>query len=506
MTAVLTVSSLAVAAGGWLVVAQPGGGSGVSRPRLGPEMPATAMSVPARPANNSPMLRADPTNERFVVLANRVDAPQYVCSLQLSGDGGRTWLPANPVPTLPAGAEKCFGGEVAFQRDGRLQYLFVGLVGEGNEPMGVFLTSSADRGRTFSPPRQVLGPRNFSVRMALDPTIGKQGRIHLVWVHATSDPPPGGFGTPPNPIMAAHSDDGGRTFSTPVQVSDADRQRVLAPSVAVGADHRVHVAYYDLLDDARDYQALEGPVWDGKWSLVVTTSRDGGRSFTRGVVADAEVVPHARVIATYIMPPAALAARDDLVCLAWTDARSGDADVWARCSQDAGRRWHKAQRLNDDPAGTGHWQYLPGLDIAPGGRLDAVFYDRRKDRQNLNNDIVYTFSDDGGASFTANVQLNRDGSSIALVGARYTVVSAAGQYDFGNRMAVLSRRHEVIAAWTDTRNSAPETTGQDIFTTVIAGMTPDGNAAPALLGGALLVLAGLVGLGGSWRRRFGGVR
>lgn len=140
----------------------------------------------------------------------------------------------------------------AFDGDGVLHYLFVGLTGPGNEPMGAFLTTSGDRGRTFTPPRQVLGPLKFSVRMAIDRDAGGAGGLHLAWVDTSSDPPTGGFGPPPNPIMTAHSDDGGETFSSPVQVSDPDRLRVVAPALALGPDGAVHVAYYDLGDDVVD--------------------------------------------------------------------------------------------------------------------------------------------------------------------------------------------------------------------------------------------------------------
>lgn len=486
------------AAGAWLLAAQPVVRRQVARGdvALGPESPATPMDASRQPANNSPQLRADPTDGRFVALANRVDAPDYVCSLQLSGDGGRRWSPANPVAVLPPGADKCFGGDVAFDRQGRLYFLFLGLSGGGNEPMGAFLTTSADRGRTFDRPHQVLGALNFAVRMAMDETHGDGGRIHLVWVHATTDPPAGGFSPVPNPILSAYSDDGGATFSTPVQVSDPSRARVLAPAIAVGGDHRVHVAYYDLLDDARDYQALEGPLWDGKWSLVVATSADGGKTFQAGVEAEQEVTPYARLMAAYIAPPPALAAGGKRVCVSWTDARSGDPDILARCSDDGGRRWGTARRLNDDRVGTGAWQYLPALAIAPGGRVDAIFYDRRGDVQNVNNDVLYTFSRDGGRTYAPNTVLNRDGGSLSVVGQQYAVASAEGQWDFGSRVALLSRAHDAVAAWTDTRNSGPFTTAQDIFTTTIEPRP--GRDALVLVAGAVLLLSGL---GSVWAAR-----
>ncbi len=475
------------------------------RPRVAHETPLTAMDQSLGPANNSPTILADPSEPRFVVLANRLDAPDFGCALQVSGDGGHSWAPARPVPTLPEGAEKCYAPEVAFDRHGVLHYLFVGLAGRGNEPMGAFLTTSPDRGATFSEPRQVLGPLNFAVRMAIDGGIGERGRMHLVWLHATSDPGVGSFGPPPNPVLSAYSDDGGKTFSEPVQVSDRDRLRVVAPALALGADHRVHVAYYDLEGDAVDYHGLEGPVWPEPWSLVLATSHDGGRSFRRGVVVEDAIIPYERVMLIFTMAPPSLVVRGERACLAWPDGRHGDADVLARCSTDRGRKWTKAARVNDDRVGNGKSQFLPRLALSPGGRLDAVFYDRRIDTKNLVNEVFFTYSTDGGRRFAPTVKVSTEGS-FSLIGQRYLTPAAAGQVEFGGRLGLLSRDDEVVAAWADTRNSRPHTTGQDIFSAVLSFPSAGSRRTTTTAVGGLLVGVGaltLVGtaLGGRRRQR-----
>lgn len=458
--------------------------------RLGTEAPATAMNFVAQPANNSPVVLADPTERRFVVLANRLDAPDFSCALQVSGDGGRSWLPANPVPELPAGAEKCYAPEVAFDKDGVLYYVFVGLHGAGNEPMGAFLATSTDRAVSFSRPRRVLGPLNFGVRMAIDPDMGRRGRVHLVWIHARSDPPLGGFPPGPNPILAAHSDDGGRTFSEPVQVSDPERARVVAPALALGADHRVHVAYYDLGDDARDYQGLAGPVWDGRWSVIVSTSLDGGRRFSSGAVVDDEVAPTERVMLIFTMAAPSVAAHGERVCVGWSDARHGDADVLLRCSQKVGTRWEGLLRLNDDRVNNGVRQYLPRLSFSPEGRLDVIFFDRRRDPTNASNDVFFTFSKDGGRDF-APARLLTTESSYAAIGQRYVGPAAEGQVEIGARLGLLSQRSAAVAAWPDTRRSLPGT-GQDVFTRRIDGLSERRRPVWPRLAGAGLVLAALV--------------
>lgn len=471
-------------------------------PRPSPEVPLTAMDKTVGPANNSPTLVADPDDPEFVVMANRLDAPDFSCALQVSGDGGRSWAPVNPVPELPEGAEKCYAPEVAFDRDGVLHYLYVGLHTAGNLPMGAFITTSADRGRTFTAPRQVLGPLKFAVRMAIDPELGRVGRIHLVWIEANSDPPLGGFPPPPNPILAAYSDDGGRTFSEPVQVNDAERLRVVAPALVTGPGHRVHVAYYDLEDDAVDYQGLEGPVWEGAWSVILATSADGGGGFDKGTVVDASVVPPERVMLIFTMAPPALAVNGSRMCVAWTDGRHGDRDVLARCSQDRGQRWDPTRRLNDDKVGNGLDQFMPRLAFSPEGRLDAVFYDRRRHPQNVLNYVFLTYSTDGGQTWSPNVRLTRHASN-SQIGQRYANVSAKGQVEFGSRMGLISSRRSAVVAWADTRNSDPFTTGQDVFTTVVrlpSGAT-DGRSSVAVATGVLLVLVGMLTVLSSRRGR-----
>lgn len=452
--AVLSLCAMGVF--GLLLADTLGRGRSDVQPVVRGEMPVTSADVRlGGTANNSPAVVGHPNDEDFVALASRVDALDFSCRLHLSFDGGRVWVPAAPVPRLPEGAEKCYAPEVAFDRDGTLRFLFVGLRGKGNTPMGVFLANSSDRGRTFSIPRLVLGPNKFQVRMVLDRGIGEVGRIHLVWLDATSQPTLGGFGPPPNPIMSAFSDDGGATFSTPIQVSDPGRPRVVAPAVAVGADHRVHVAYYDLGDDALDYQGLEGgETWEGTWSLMTTVSEDGGRRFRPSTVVDDAIVPASRVMLVFTMPAPALAADTarPSVYVAWPDGRHGDSDVLSRRSLDGGRTWGESLRLNDDDVGNGREQLLPQLAVAPGGRVDAMFYDRRVDPENVRNDISYTFSTNGGAAFGPNVTLTSENSD-SRIGQRYSAIpSARGLVEFGSRLGLLSRRSSAVTAWADTRN------------------------------------------------------
>ncbi len=110
----------------------------LATPRLGPEVPATTMDLAINEANNSPVLVTHPTEPRFVALANRLDGPDFSCSLQVSGDSGQSWASPQGAPTLPAGAEKCYAPEIAFDARGRL-------FGSPDEDVGHAAPSSAAR-------------------------------------------------------------------------------------------------------------------------------------------------------------------------------------------------------------------------------------------------------------------------------------------------------------------------------------------------------------------------
>lgn len=472
---------------------------------IGPNVPVTATDVNVEEANNSPVLAEDPTEPRFVALASRFDNPDFGCALHLSGDGGRYWVPVQPVPELPPGAEKCYAPELAFDGNGTLYYLFVGLQGAGNSPMGAFLTTSSDRGRSFSTPRPILGPGdapiigayNYMIRMVIDPTIGARGRIHLVWLHALGPPTTGGLPAAGNPILASYSDDGGESFSEPVQVSDPERRRAVAPALAIGADNALHVAYYDLGDDAVDYQGLEGPTWQGHWSLVVSTSRGGGERFEPGVVVEDRVVPPGRVMLIFTMPPPALAARGEHVYTAWPDARHGDPDVFLRRSADGARSWMNPQRLNDDGMGNGIEQSLPRLSVASNDRVDAVFYDRRDDPSNTFSHVYYAFSTDDGQHFNLNTRVTSRPSD-SRIGRTYAgIPSATGLVDFGSRLGLLSKQSGVVTAWPDTRYGALDRR-QDIFSATIVtggGRGRAGALTPVVVGATLtLATAGALAL------------
>jgi hypothetical protein len=104
-------------------------------------------------------------------------------------------------------------------------------------------------------------------RMTLQPAVAaRRGAIYMAWSNSTSLI----FGDPAGKsnILFMRSDDGGRTWSPPIQVNPdipTDLHHVM-PSLALGDDDQIHITYYTQHSD-------------GTLNLDISNSENGGRTF-----------------------------------------------------------------------------------------------------------------------------------------------------------------------------------------------------------------------------------
>ena len=436
--------------------------------------------------HNSPTLVRNPRRAANLVVAHRIDRPAFSAELDWSADGGGTWQPSD-LP-LPAGLDRPFAPDAAFGPDGRLYVLYVNLTGVGNTPQNLWLATSTDGGRSISAPTWVAGGLTFQPRLA----IGPDGTVFIIWLQA------GKVGllrlaSGDNPVVEVHSVDGGDTFSAPVRVSDPLRPRVGAASPVVDSRGRLVVLYEDFRGDARDFANLDGPPWDQPFALVVTRSDDRGRSFAAGVVVDPDVVATERFLVFLPPFPSIAAGGGGRLYVSWSDGRNGDPDVLLRRSDDSGLHWSDPVRVNDNPRGDGTSQYLPRVAVAPNGRVDVVFLDRRRDRRNNLVDATLASSADGGRTF-GNLRLTRQSFDAAIGSPPGPGLGV----DFGSRLGLVSGNGGSFAVWTDTRLGSDATGRQDIFGTAITGAgAPVSRVAIA----SAATVIGLAIVGWMWRSR-----
>ena len=81
-------------------------------------------------------------------------------------------------------------------------------------------------------------------------------------------------------------------------------------------------------------------------------------------------------------------------------------DVMFARSTNGGLSFSAPQRINDDPVNPSKWHWFGTFSVAPNGRLDAVWYDTRNAANNTDSQLFYSFSMDGGVTWSANVAVS----------------------------------------------------------------------------------------------------
>ena len=87
------------------------------------------------------------------------------------------------------------------------------------------------------------------------------------------------------------------------------------------------------------------------------------------------------------------------------DFSSGTNVMFAR-STDGGQTFSAPHRINDDPVNPNKWHFFGTLSVAPNGRIDVVWYDTRNAANNIDSQLFYSFSTDGGVTWAPNIQVS----------------------------------------------------------------------------------------------------
>jgi BNR/Asp-box repeat len=91
-----------------------------------------------------------------------------------------------------------------------------------------------------------------------------------------------------------------------------------------------------------------------------------------------------------------------MLCSVQPPGYTTGTDVMFARSTDGGLTFSPPVRINDD-ATTNKWHWFGTFSVAPNGRLDAVWYDTRNAPNNLDSQLFYSYSTDGGVTWSANV-------------------------------------------------------------------------------------------------------
>jgi len=84
---------------------------------------------------------------------------------------------------------------------------------------------------------------------------------------------------------------------------------------------------------------------------------------------------------------------------------SDPLDVRFARSTDGGLTWSPSIRINDDPPETNAWQWFGTMSVAPNGRIDVIWNDTRDQPSYRWSRVYYSYSTDGGLTWSENVPL-----------------------------------------------------------------------------------------------------
>jgi hypothetical protein len=81
-------------------------------------------------------------------------------------------------------------------------------------------------------------------------------------------------------------------------------------------------------------------------------------------------------------------------------------DVMFSRSTDGGLTFSAPHRINDDPVNPNKWHWFGTIGVAPNGRIDSVWLDSRNAANNIDSQLFYSYSTDGGVTWAANVAVS----------------------------------------------------------------------------------------------------
>ena len=350
-----------------------------------------------------------------------------------SQDAGRTWHLADGVD--PKNYRVSGDVSVAFDNQGHafVCYIAFDKLGtfnywaHGASRNGIFVRRSLDGGKTWEAdhfpvaeqPSSPGIPFEDKPYIVADNTQGRYaGNLYVGWTR---------WRLTDSQMVLSRSTDDGKSWSQPVEI---DAHPGL-PRDDNGA--------------AEGFAGVVGPdgtlyaIWSQDDEIMLTTSRDGGVSFSR-----ARAVIHTAPIMFAIQalerangfPQIAIDPKSKRLYVTWSDCRNGDLDVFLATSDDGGKRWSTAVRVNDDPIHNGADQFFQWLAVDPtDGSVNVIFYDRRRDPLNRKQLVVLARSTDSGRSF----------SNYSWTDEPFE----AGSVFFGDYSGIAAYGGRVYGAWTE---------------------------------------------------------
>ncbi len=366
--------------------------------------PASAQDLPKAP--QAQVFTLTPTIGPFTepaIAINPAKPDQVVAVFQdnvhasYSEDAGHKWQAAEnvdpknyrvsgDVSTTFDNQGHAFVCYIAFDRLGTFNYW-----GHGATRNGIFVRRSLDGGKTWEaehiPVAEQLSqpgiPFEDKPYIVADNTKSKYaGNLYIGWTR---------WRLTDSQMVLSRSTDDGRTWSAPIEIDAHPGLPRDDNGAAEGFDGVV-------APDGTIYA-----IWSQDDDIMLTSSRDGGKTFShaRAIIHTAPIMFAVQTLERANgFPQIGIDPRTKRLYVTWSDYRNGDLDVFISRSDDGGKRWSEAARVNNDPIHNGAEQFFQWLAVDPtDGSVNVLFYDRRGDPRNQKQIVALARSTDAGHTF-----------------------------------------------------------------------------------------------------------
>lgn len=320
---------------------------------------------------------------------NEVIAGSVMNDYYYSKDGGATWKSKSIKSKWGVNGDPC----MLIDTLGRYYYFHLSNI-KGQPLLGgmVCQRSKKLKGK-FRKEGHTINNGKFHDKqwVSLDP---RTNHIYMTWTQfdGYDSDDPADF----SHILFSKTEDGGLTWSAPVQISSRpgdckDNDLTAEGAVpAIGPNGQIYVAW-----SRNDSLWFNRSIDDGKTWLKKETYL---ASQPNGWVIDIPGIYRCNGLPVTVcdLSPSV---HNGTIYVNWADQRNGEenTDIWISKSTDKGNSWSVPKRVNDDSSK--NHQFLTWLTVdQTNGYLYSVFYDRRnhKDRKT---DVYLAVSKDGGENF-----------------------------------------------------------------------------------------------------------
>jgi len=349
--------------------------------------------------------------------------------IYVTSNGGNSWYGSDTCKGAPINLH---GGDpgITINKDGT----FI-ITRRGFSP-GLYSHYSTNFGVTWSNQKTITNDDLERGTMTSDvhPSSPYYGRSYTAWVKFA----------PPFPLNLAVTNDGGISWSAPVQINNPI-QRSAGGDITMGPNGKVYVCWAGVTSVSPFTEDFVG----------VASSTNGGTSWQ--VTENAfdmnginGILTQKGNIRVNGLPNIAVdttgGPRNGWIYIITTQKNlspaGSDPDVILNRSTDNGLTWSTGIRVNQDPVNNGKIQYFPAVHVDKQGGLNVIFYDDRNTTSDSSG-VFLARSEDGGNNWREFEISDKNFKPLPIGG--------LGQGYQGDNISITSSNNKLWPVWMDNR-------------------------------------------------------